>query len=700
MRNNRRAASPFRWMLRRYIFLMIAVLAITFAVFPMQGMIRILNAQPVLRQEASGLVDSAARQYMALELSRDFVYSPLNLEMLCGLFGAMGFLAAMVLFRHLFSRKQGMMYAALPMKRERDFGLRTGVFAVCSLLPMVLCMAVYPVMIHANGLGGFFRLPLYLEMAGAALLIHVYGFALGALCACAAGTVWSAGLGAILLAGSAEAVLYGWLWIGNHYLNTLQRDTIRRAMLRFSPAYSLYKAFYRPGTWSVLPGVLAIGLFLGLAVWARKRVKPENAGHTLNLKGLEPALLGWLSILGGTAAAMVLTLYWDREIIVYPGVILGAAGMFLLARMLLDQRIRLSLRGWKIPAAAAAGLLLLCLGLRADVFGYNRYAPRAEDLKSVRIMPYLVKSEEMTFDTPEGIEACLQWVAQSRQEMEEERKEKPYQGTEAAMVVFFDGKDGGFVTRQYHFPKERQALIPAMRVMTAEWGRYQSEHLPRLPQASAYSFISDYSIPAGEFRDLFGFQRDTRFHPRAAELREALKKDLAARTLESMQEPTVLQVSLEGQDPDSDSPDAYRYVPYDIKPADRHTLELLLGGDADKWIDYVRGGFARCDQVRVFRCAWEQDGEDWKAVSWRPAESGEEVREWMAGVSLSNDEISRWPTDPADRIQIYSLYQLRERMEWDEELVLDLEDPETLRNLPGIENAGGPAYAMRIPEAG
>ena len=35
-------------------------------------------------------------------------------------------------------------------------------------------------------------------------------------------------------------------------------------------------------------------------------------------------------------------------------------------------------------------------------------------------MPYLVKSEEMTFDTPEGIEACLQWVAQSRQEMEEE----------------------------------------------------------------------------------------------------------------------------------------------------------------------------------------------------------------------------------------------------------------------------------------
>ena len=128
MRNKTKAATPFRWMLRRYVFLAVLALVITFVVFPMQGIVRIISVSDFLKSPGT-ILDLEMRYAYMRELTYTFIYSPLNLETICALFGALGFLAAMVLFRHLFSRKQGMMYAALPMKRERDFGLRTGVFA-------------------------------------------------------------------------------------------------------------------------------------------------------------------------------------------------------------------------------------------------------------------------------------------------------------------------------------------------------------------------------------------------------------------------------------------------------------------------------------------------------------------------------------------------------------------------------------------
>ena len=327
----------------------------------------------------------------------------------------------------------------------------------------------------------------------------------------------------------------------------------------------------------MLPGVLAIGLFLGLAVWARKRVKPENAGHTLNLKGLEPALLGWLSILGGTAAAMVLTLYWDREIILYPGVILGAAGMFLLARMLLDQRIRLSLRGWKIPAAAAAGLLLLCLGLRADVFGYNRYAPRAEDLEG-RPHGNGYSGEEIVFESPEAVEASLAWTAEMTAEMEEERLKGAYQRGYCDIVVNYEGRNGRLVTRSYHLPNGNIGVLPYLRVMAREMEQHRAAQVPELSRAHVYRSFPDFGIPAAEFQETFGFQMEVQRQPKAEELREALRQDLAARTLETLQEPTLVTVYFEGNaEPSMAGEGSYRNISYDIKPSDHHTLSLPLG---------------------------------------------------------------------------------------------------------------------------
>ena len=693
MRNNPKKTSPLKWMLRRYAFLAVAVFLITFAVFPMQGMMRILSVREGIESLAEPIAVSTA-VYYTRELTRDFVYSPLNLEILCALFGGMGFACAMVLLRSHFSRKQAMMYAGLPMTRIRSFALRTAVFGIWGLLPMAVCLAIHPLMVQANGLGTYFNLQIYFSRAAAALLITLYGYAAGALCAMIFGTVWSAALGGVLLIGSAEVAFYCWINIAGWYLNTLcVKETIRELM-RFSPAYSLYKSFYQPDAFMGWPGIIATLIFGALAAFACRSVRPENAGHTLNLKGLEPVLMAWISLLGGTVGAVVLCLYLSAEPVVFSGILLGVLLTWILVRMLVDQRIRVSLKGWMIPAAAAALMLLTCLGLRGDWMGFDRYTARPEELQAVEIWDEMSEKQAKRFEDPESMRACLEWVEQAREEELKSHAETPYDPFRYAdCVVAFRKKNGGRVLRQYHYPRDRQAVLPALRVMAKAWGAQQSEEIPELDSAGWYPAISEFGLNGAEFKDVYGFNPDAprqgRLNPK--KLREALQADLRERTLERMQEPTILRVYLQGENPVF-STDGYQYLTYNIKPQDRHTLELILGEDADQWIRFVRGGFAQGGEAVVFLCEYaEGENEERTLKSYHRLETEEAVRSWIARTIQCEESLFRCQVDPDRSIAVYMLPSLRNLADYGE-LEEDPDDPEVLARLPEIENIWGNYY--------
>jgi hypothetical protein len=128
-------------------------------------------------------------------------------------------------------------------------------------------------------------------------------------------------------------------------------------------------------------------------------------------------------------------------------------------------------------------------------------------------------------------------------------------------------------------------------------------------------------------------------------------------------------------------------------------LLRLLGGDAEKWIDYAGGGFAGNEEILTFLCEYEQDAEEnWNLVSWREAESAEEVREWMTHVTCCEDRIFRVPVDPSRQVQVFSLKRLRENLRFMDEPDLDLNDPETLKNLPSFENVGCQTYRWILGE--
>ena len=691
MRNKTKAASPLRWMLKRYIFLAVAVFLITFAIFPMQGMTRILST---LRFIEGAELDRVLRTEYTEDLTLRFVYSPLNLEIICVLFGGIGFAAALVLFRHLFSRRQGMLIAGLPMTRGKDYALRMEVFALLCLAPMAVCIALYPLAVSLNGLRELFDLRTYLMRGGATLLITLYGFGVGALCASVFGTFWSAALGGMLVVCSGEAVVLLWVRIAGIYLNTMHMDHAARSLIRFSPAYSLYKGFYKPGQMSVLPGILMTAAVLVLSVIAYRKARPENAGHTLIQKKVEPWLTAWAVILGGTAGAWALSLYLGTEVMLIAGLVLGAAAVAVLARMLLEQRIHLGLGQWKIPAAVTVLMLIAVAGLHMDWFGYNGWMPKQEELACVRINPGMSQNGEIRCGTAEEMEAALAWTKQVRDEHLEARRQHPFnQDSVLEVLVIYEDLNGKETWREYSYPENQKAVLPALQVLAKTQAKQQSETIPVLPNMECYSPMDSYSMDSMAFYEAFGFNPNGRVsHPDPAKVREALKKDLQARTLETMQEPRVLALSFAGTNPETgDYEYAYNY--YNIYPDDRNVLELIFGEETEKRIDYVQGGFARSEQLMIFRCDYTKTGDEWTLSSYRQAKDENEVREWMKQVTECNDPFFTYPRDMSRRVVVYSLDNLREQAEYNEN-GLDPEDPEMLKKLPEFPGVWGTHYYL------
>ena len=209
MRNKTRGAA-LRWLLKHYLFLAVIVFLITFALIPMHGSMKVHTIGEALRDrpEMEPILPSTA-YYFTGELSRTFLFFPLNLEMLCALFGSMGFGCALVLFGYRFSRKQSMMFAGLPVTRTRDFLLRTAVFLILAALPAAVCCLGYPAIILVSGLRDYFDPGLYLKECLVLMLILMYGYAAGALSSQLFGSLWAAVLGGALIIGSLEILWFG-----------------------------------------------------------------------------------------------------------------------------------------------------------------------------------------------------------------------------------------------------------------------------------------------------------------------------------------------------------------------------------------------------------------------------------------------------------------------------------------------------------
>ncbi len=404
-----------RFLLRRNLFIGVIVFLIAFYMMPVWGLSHLPNAGTLAKDP---LTSETMAAEIAKTVSTQVMTDQLNLEMMVILYGWLGFMTAMMLMRHLFSRRQSMLQAALPDRRETDFLRRCVGYAVLCLAPILINFLLYLLVVAANGLMDAVMWDRLLPKFGRLLLINFYGFAMGMLSSVLTGTWWAAMLmGAVLIVGM-EGLAALWYSVAGQYLHTLVGKSFTDMLLRLSPAYTLYKGFYRPAEFGCWPGVVAAVLALGLSLLLYRVRKTERAERTLAFDGLQPVLSVVLSLLGGTILGAVLMLSFTSDISLVVGMVLGAVLTFWVCQIVFAQRLCGILRHWVLPAASAAALLLGWAVLYTDALGYDRYLPERGQLTAISYTPRGYDAgERITLTGEDALDAAYTWCTLMRDEV-------------------------------------------------------------------------------------------------------------------------------------------------------------------------------------------------------------------------------------------------------------------------------------------
>ena len=673
MRSNKKSAT--RFLLHRNLFIGVIVFLAAFYMMPFWALSHMPNEKATL-----AAMDLAAPEVITERLTRsvseEVMTRPLNLELMVILYGGLGFLTALMLMRHQFSRRQSMLYAALPDKRETDFLRRCAGYAALCLVPILFNFILYLLVVALGGLLGYVEWSVLLPRFGMLLVINFYGFAMGVLASVLTGTYWAALLaGGVLIVG-AEALAALWYWLGGRYLHTLVKDSFTDALLRFSPAYSLYKTFYKPAEFACWPGVAAIVLALALSFALYRIRKTERAEHTLAFAPLHGILSFVLPLLGGTFMGIVIKMSFQSEISLIAGMVLGVILTFWVCRIVFNQRFCGILKQWYLPAASAAVLVLGVVVLHHDLLGFDRFLPDREKLTSIAYHPRSYDSSEIiTLTSDDALDAAYAWCELMRGEVDSYENgliaESAFSGSDVVITYQMGNRK---VHRHYPNGVIRNEAQDSIRCIV-ESDDYRKSIISEYHLNSGFvtrMYVNTQS-PMMEndiFYERFGnanrsYERD-KDGEKLDELLSALAKDILNRTLDERQKDAILNVGLTIETPGSRDT---RYKQLSIYPGDTNVLNILFGSKAEEVTQYMTDGYADSEDILVLKIDFAYTRKEMskqKSLSLRDAiesvtlaASAEQAKEWIAhawNTSAKNYYYKPYvEEDPYQRLYIYRM---------------------------------------------
>lgn len=638
MRSNKSNAT--RYLLRRNLFIGVIVFLIAFYMMPVWGLSHLPNARTLVEgYYSSGEAEAELERIVSVAVMTE----QQNLETMVILYGGLGFLTAMVLMGHLFSRRKSMLHAALPDRRETDFLRRCIAYAALCLAPIVINFLLYLLVAAANGLLGYVAWGRLLPKFGMLLLINVYGFAMGMLCSVLTGTWWAALLaGGVLIVG-VEALASLWYNLAAQYLHTLVNTSFTEMMERLSPAYSLYKGFYRPAQYGCWAGIAATVLALALSFLLYRIRKTEMAERTLAFEKMKPVLSVVLSLMGGTALGMVVMMSFLTEISLIAGMIVGAVLTFWVCQIVFNQRLCGIRRQWTL-AVSAAVLMLGVAVLHTDALGYDRFLPERGELTAITYQPLSWDSEEIiTLTGDEALDAAYTWCTLMHDEVN---------GYENGLISDQDALSDSDVVVTYqmgsrkvhrHYPNRtvRTEVQDSLRQII-ESEDYKQSLIGRLDSGCVTEMYID-SMNEAMNRDAFYEKFDARTLYRGYRrvddslkvdlLLDSLKQDILNRTLEEKQERPILSVMLCIESPDADP----YYAQMRIYPGDENFLRAVFGEQAQEIVQYVSGGFAQSEDIVVLKVDYTQTHEENR-------QSGANLQDVVKSVTVAGtpEEAKRW----------------------------------------------------------
>lgn len=418
-----------------------------------------------------------------------------------------GVLCAMAVWSYLYSARSANMTHALPVRREGQFAAHFLSGSAFFVLPHAIIAVLTLIAGLATGSRG--DLLNVLGAMGILTLLCLFFFSLATLCAFVTGH---------LLALPVFYVIFNFLVYG--ITGLLDRVSSRflfgpttglsrsPAVQWLSPAINLSGSYFGDGLrWlyayplegatelaTTLGGIpqpengraaytvttqlvglhivliyAAVGLILaGLALLLYRRRQLESAGDVVAVPWLKPVFqygVAFCAALAGTYILADLLGRTDRAVLTVLLVLWGVIGFFA-ARMLLQKSLRVFKNGWRGALAVSAVIVVLCLGLSADVLGVERVIPDADQVASVRVHgPDSAPSDTarypyITVEDPELIQRLLavhQTVIDHRKELKSSRdayrsdraNALPWDVSFRDFDVEYTLQNGGFLRRSY-----------------------------------------------------------------------------------------------------------------------------------------------------------------------------------------------------------------------------------------------------------
>ena len=700
MRSNKLNATQF--LLKRNLFIGVMVFLIVFFTLPFWGLAHMPN-------EKENIMTWQEPAYQAESLKNVVTNDLLNsqsLESWVVLFGALGFLTAMMMMRHLFSRRQGMLHAALPDKRETDFLRRIIGYMVLCLAPIVLNMLLYLLVVAVNGLLPYVEWAKLLSKFGMMLLINLYGFAIGLLASVLTGTYWAALLaGAVLIVG-AEGLAYLWNYLAGCYLHTMITGGVGKTLVRYSPAFSLYKGLYRPAEFAWVPAMLGIVAALGLSFMLYRIRKAEATERTLAFGWLHTVMGFILPLMGGSIVGIVVFLSFLTELSLIIGMVLGVLLTYWICRMIFNQRFCGILKQWYLPAAAALVLILGVVVLHTDVFGYDHFIPERDKLTAISYRPQGYHTNEIvTLTSDEALDAAYGWCTLMRDEVDsmENGIYANTEGTSMSRVAVTYHFEGRTIRRMYPNSEIRNDAQPYLQTIIDSDDYKQSLirefHLADGTIQNVYVNTNGRMFRNDELFTEFGVMPSYMNLDKARDAltidkwMKALREDIQNRTLADKKMDPIFSLSISTWDEKTGTSD---YTSVDIYPCDTNFLKLLLGDKCQDVIDYATGGYAADEDVVALQVTYNlsrkemaDNGIDMKneVKAIKLASSPEEAVEWVRCTQSSYVRSYYFMPDYEDksfsRLYLYRKSELEMSKTYNSfEIPEDLTQLYTMENIP------------------
>ena len=663
-------------MIRQNAVLALLVFAVTFFLVPFQALIT-FNGFARLMHEAQEMLEPSWYNDLSRNISNILISSN-SQEALSFGFAGIGFISAYILFRHLFSRKQAILAASLPLRRQTDFLYRSAVYLICSFLPSAICLLLYPLFAHMTGFSAYMSMRPWMQI-GVLLLMHLYGYAVGTLSAALTGQVWSCIGMSMILGMCAELSMVSWEQIAIRYLYTLPQDTAMPLIRAFSPAFSLYKTLGKPGIFTPWAGIIATVLFLALGYTAYLRRPAERAEHPVAFERLEMPLALILSLAGGGFCGYIFMNITNSEPVLIIAAVAGAILVWMLAQVIISLNYRRVFTKLPVGCACAAVLVLCLIGLRFDILGYDRYTPIPAKLSSIQVKADSgpENKENYTLSAEPTKEAAATLAVMLRdssvgprifhdpmyKEMEMTfgkglfQKRRGYSGLKNAAFTADPAAWTAAAATLVESDEYRAGIIAGANIdlllNQIESGNGQNVAFSAWEQLYGNSGIAwdNYKSSAGLPRDwLNGLPTE-----QLKAVLTAAKTAINGRTIESVQKDPVYYLMLTARTSTGNVNSTLNIYPDEIE-----VISALLGDKGPEMARLLSGDYAKYTDCVVYKVAYDTPATDFFAetsspVSWQRAESPEQAADWIRH-SVNNGSTERYSSRPVSNEMLWIFY--------------------------------------------